>query len=35
MMAYEKANILIEAGNAMMVQANKLPQDVLRILEKR
>lgn len=26
-------NILIEAANAMMVQTNKLPQDILRILE--
>lgn len=28
-----KNNILAEAGNAMMVQTNKFPQDVLRILE--
>jgi flagellin len=28
-----KNNILTEAGNAMMVQTNKFPQDVLRILE--
>jgi flagellin len=35
MVEYAKANILIETGNAMMVQSNKLPQDVLRILEKR
>jgi len=33
MMNYSKDNILIEAGNAMMVQSNKIPQDVLRILE--
>lgn len=33
MMNYSKANILIEAGNAMMVQSNKIPQDVLKILE--
>ncbi|MGH4140913.1 flagellin [Clostridium sp.] len=33
MMQYSKYNILIEAGNAMMVQSNKLPQDALRILE--
>ncbi|MCB2297172.1 flagellin [Clostridium tagluense] len=33
MMEYSKYNILIEAGNAMMVQSNKLPQDALRILE--
>ena len=28
-----KNNILAEAGNAMMVQTNKFPQDALRILE--
>lgn len=33
MMNYSKNSILIEAGNAMMVQSNKIPQDVLRILE--
>ncbi|MCB2310020.1 flagellin [Clostridium tagluense] len=33
MMEYSKRGILIEAGNAMMVQSNKLPQDALRILE--
>ena len=33
MMEFSKYNILIEAGNAMMVQANKIPQDALRILE--
>ncbi|MBZ9635993.1 flagellin [Clostridium sp. FP1] len=33
MMEYSKYNILIEAGNAMMVQSNKIPQDALRILE--
>ena len=33
MMKYAKYNILIEAGNAMMAQSNKLPQDALRILE--
>jgi flagellin len=33
MMEYAKTNILIEAGNAMMVQSNKFPQDILRILE--
>ena len=32
---YSKSNILVEAGNAMMAQANKLPQDILRILDKR
>lgn len=35
MMEYAKEGILIEVGNAMMVQSNKLPQDVLRILDKR
>ncbi|MGH4125751.1 MAG: flagellin [Clostridium sp.] len=33
MMGFSKYNILIEAGNAMMAQSNKLPQDALRILE--
>lgn len=33
MMEYAKDNILGEAGTAMMVQSNKIPQDVLRILE--
>lgn len=33
MMNYAKNNILTEAGNAMMVQTNKFPQDVLKILE--
>jgi len=33
MMEFSKYNILIEAGNAMMAQSNKLPQDALRILE--
>lgn len=33
MMELAKSNILSEAGNAMMVQTNKFPQDVLRILE--
>lgn len=33
MLNYSRDNILIEAGNAMMVQSNKLPQDALRILE--
>lgn len=28
-----KNNLLVEAGNAMIVQTNKFPQDVLRILE--
>ena len=33
MMEYSKYNILLEAGNAMMAQSNKLPQEALRILE--
>lgn len=33
MMAFTKNNILVEAGNAMMVQSNKFPQEILRILE--
>jgi flagellin len=33
MMNYAKYNILMEAGTAMMVQSNKFPQDVLRILQ--
>ena len=33
MMEYSKGDILIQAGNAMMAQSNKLPQDALRILE--
>lgn len=32
MAEYSKQGILIQAGNAMMVQANKFPQDVLQIL---
>lgn len=32
-MEYSKDNILSEAGNAMMAQSNKFPQEVLRILE--
>ncbi|MBU3098612.1 MULTISPECIES: flagellin N-terminal helical domain-containing protein [Clostridium] len=32
-MEYSKENILVEAGNAMMVQSNQLPQDALKILE--
>jgi len=35
MMEYSKGNILVEAGNAMMVQSNKFPQDILRILDRR
>ena len=33
MMGFAKYNILIEAGNSMMVQTNKFPQDILRVLE--
>jgi len=33
MMEYSKYNILVEAGNAMMAQSNKLPQDALSILQ--
>lgn len=33
MMEFTKNNILVESGNAMMVQSNKLPQEILRILE--
>jgi len=33
MMEFSKNSILVEAGNAMMAQSNKLPQDALRILE--
>lgn len=32
MMNYSKADILSQAGNAMMVQSNKFPQEVLAIL---
>lgn len=32
-MNFSRDNILIEAGNAMMVQSNKFPQEILRILE--
>jgi len=35
MMEYAKHNILVEAGNAMMVQSNRFPQDILRILDRR
>jgi len=35
MMEFAKGNILVEAGNAMMVQSNKFPQDILRILDRR
>ncbi|MFD3157489.1 flagellin [Haloimpatiens sp. FM7330] len=33
MMNFSRDNILVEASNAMMVQSNKFPQDILRILE--
>ncbi|WP_027624838.1 flagellin [Clostridium lundense] len=33
MIQFTRTGVLIEAGNAMMVQSNKFPQDVLRILE--
>lgn len=33
MIEFTKSNILIDSGNAMMVQSNKLPQEILRILE--
>jgi len=33
MMEFSKYNILVEAGNAMMAQSNKLPQDALSILQ--
>lgn len=33
MMEYSKYNLLVEAGNAMMVQSNQLPQNALKILE--
>lgn len=33
MMEFSKDNILAEAGTALMAQTNRLPQDILRILE--
>lgn len=33
MIELSKSNILIEAGNALMVQTNRFPQEILRILE--
>ncbi|WP_127836354.1 flagellin N-terminal helical domain-containing protein [Clostridium prolinivorans] len=33
MIEFAKNNILIEAGNALMVQTNRFPQEVLKILE--
>lgn len=35
MSQYSKSSILIQAGNAMMAQANKFPQDILNILSKK
>lgn len=34
MMEYTKSSLLVEAGNAMMVQTNKFPQEILQILER-
>lgn len=33
MINFAKYNVLIQAGNAMMVQTNKFPQDILQILQ--
>jgi flagellin len=33
MMNYTRDNVLIDSGHAMMVQSNKMPQEILRILE--
>lgn len=33
MTEYAKDNILVDAGNALMAQTNRFPQDILRILE--
>lgn len=33
MMNFARDSVLIDAGHAMMVQSNKFPQDILRILE--
>lgn len=33
MMKYTRDNLLIDSGHAMMVQSNKMPQEILRILE--
>jgi flagellin len=33
MLEYSKDNILIEAGNALLAQTNRFPQDILRVLE--
>ena len=33
MIEYAKDNVLAEAGTAMMVQTNKMPQDILKVLD--
>ncbi|MCY6370396.1 flagellin [Clostridium ganghwense] len=33
MMEFTRSSVLIDAGHAMMVQSNKFPQDILRVLE--
>jgi len=33
MIEYAKDNVLTEAGTAMMVQTNKMPQDILKVLD--
>lgn len=33
MMNFSKFGVLIEAGNAMMVQTNRFPQDILKVLQ--
>lgn len=35
MVEYSKDNILVEAGNAILAQTNRMPQDILNILNKR
>ena len=35
MVELSKDNILIQAGNAMMAQSNRFPQDILRVLDRR
>lgn len=35
MSEYTKDNILIQAGNSMLAQANQLPQSVLQLLNNR
>lgn len=34
MMELAKSNVLVDAGNAMMAQTNRFPQDILRVLER-